>query len=163
MNTVQPQKDNPLCNILVLVFWLVLSAIVAWVGATFQSGEWYLQLNKPSWTPPGWLFGPVWTYLYITMAVAVWLVWKRGGWSRNSFALSLYVVQLVFNGLWSWIFFGEHLIGIALIDIILLLITIVTVMILFWKRNRIAGLLFVPYVLWGAFASVLNFRIWQIN
>ncbi|MEZ5357253.1 MAG: TspO/MBR family protein [Candidatus Zixiibacteriota bacterium] len=152
-----------LTRILGLLLLLILSAIVAWVGATFQSGEWYLQLNKPSWTPPGWLFGPVWTYLYITMAIAAWLVWIKGGWSANRAALTGYVIQMILNGLWSWIFFGRHMIGMALLDILLLLLSIIIVLILFRQRSKAAGLLFIPYVIWVSFASALNFAIWIMN
>lgn len=150
-------------RVISLAFWLALSAIVAAVGASFETGAWYQQIAKPDWTPPGWIFGPVWTFLYIAMAVAAWLVWQSGGWAENRFALTAYLIQLVLNAAWSWIFFGEHAIGLALADIILLLLLIIVVMIAFWKKNLVAGLLMLPYVLWVGFASVLNYSIWMLH
>ena len=150
-------------NLLGLAFWLVLSFATASMGAAFKPGEWYTQLVLPSWTPPGWLFGPVWTLLYIAMAVAAWMVWRQGGVRANLLPLSVYLVQLLLNGLWSWIFFGEHLIGLALVDILALLATIIVVTVLFWRRRPVAGLLMVPYTLWVSFASALNFQIWRLN
>lgn len=146
-----------------LAVWLLLSFIVASFGALFQTGEWYLTIAKPSWTPPGWIFGPVWTLLYIAMAVAAWLVWLEGGWKANRSALSLYVVQLVFNAAWSWLFFGVHTIGGALIDIVILWLLILATLILFRRRRPAAGLLLVPYALWVGFATALNFQIWRLN
>jgi tryptophan-rich sensory protein len=150
-------------NIIGLSFWLVLSALVASFGGLFQPGDWYLALSKPAWTPPGWIFGPVWTFLYIAMAVAAWLVWKTGGWSANRPALAVYGLQLILNGAWSWIFFGEHRIGWALVDIIGLFILISITMSLFWRRRRAAGWLLLPYAVWVGFASVLNYYIVILN
>jgi tryptophan-rich sensory protein len=146
-----------------LVFWLVLSAVVATSGARFEPGDWYLELDKPGWTPPNWLFGPVWTLLYIAMAVAVWLVWRAGGWTANRWAVLGYLTQLALNGAWSWIFFGEQLIGLALVDIVCLLFMIIVVLALFWGRRRIAGLLMLPYAIWVGFATALNYQLWIMN
>jgi tryptophan-rich sensory protein len=146
-----------------LLFWLALSAIVASFGGYFGPEDWYPQIVKPSWNPPGWVFGPVWTALYIAMAVAAWRVWRVGGWRQNRTPLTFYLVQLVLNAAWSWIFFGLHSIGWAVVDILALLAVIVFVTARFWKKERVAGWLMVPYVLWVGFASVLNFRIWTLN
>ncbi len=146
-----------------LAVWLLLSFIVASFGALFQTGDWYQTIAKPSWTPPGWIFGPVWTLLYIAMAVAAWLVWLEGGWKSNRIALSLYIVQLIFNAAWSWLFFGVHTIGGALVDIVILWLLILTTLILFWRRRPTAGLLLLPYALWVGFATALNFQIWRLN
>ena len=146
-----------------LAFWLLLSFLTATVGALFQPGEWYQTIVKPGWTPPGWIFGPVWTLLYISMACAAWLVWLDGGWRRNRVALSVYGIQLLLNAAWSWLFFGEHAIGFALVDIIVLWLLIVTTLTLFWRRRILAGVLMVPYALWVAFASALNLQIWRLN
>lgn len=146
-----------------LVVWLLFSFLIAAFGAQFEPGSWYRQLVRPEWTPPNWLFGPVWTFLYIAMAVAAWLVWCRGGLRRNLVALSVYGLQLVLNGLWSWLFFGQHLIGLALIDIVLLLAAIVITTVLFFKRRILSGVLMLPYALWVSFATALNFQIWRLN
>lgn len=150
-------------NVVSLAIWLLISFAIAAFGAQFQPGEWYRLLAKPDWTPPNWLFGPVWTFLYITMAVAAWLVWQKGGIRRNMAPLGFYVFQLILNGLWSWFFFGRRLIGAALIDIVLLLAAIIVASALFHKRQRLAGILMIPYVLWVSFATALNFQLWRIN
>jgi len=150
-------------NVASLAVWLLLSFAVAAFGAQFEPGEWYRQLVKPDWTPPGWLFGPVWTFLYIAMAVAAWLVWRKGGMRRNIAPLGFYLLQLIFNGLWSWLFFSRHLIGIALIDIAALLATIIVTTALFMRRQRLAGILMVPYALWVSFATALNAQIFRLN
>lgn len=146
-----------------LVLWLALSAVVAAFGGMFEPGQWYTQIARPDWTPPNWLFGPVWTFLYVAMAVAAWLVTRSGGWQGNRLALGLYLMQLLLNALWSWLFFGEHLIGLALIDIVCLFVLIAVVMVLFWRVRRAAGLLMLPYGLWVGFAAVLNYRFWVLN
>ena len=135
----------------------------AWFGSRFMPGEWYSQLQKPSWTPPNYLFGPVWTLLYILMAVAAWMVWRQSGIAGARLALSLFIIQLVLNGIWSWIFFGMHKVGLAFIEVLLLWIFILTTTISFWNHYKLAGILFLPYLAWVSFASVLNFAIWRIN
>jgi translocator protein len=122
--------------------------------------NWYAGLVKPAWTPPGWIFGPVWSFLYLSMAVAAWLVWRRG---NALVPLALFAVQLAFNAAWSWFFFGLHSPGAAFSDVVLLWAAIATTMFVFWFRSTIAGLLFVPYLAWGSFAAVLNFTIWRLN
>jgi tryptophan-rich sensory protein len=126
-------------------------------------GEWYFDLAKPSWTPPGWIFGPVWTLLYAMMGVAAWLVWKQTGFSRARAALSLFAIQLVLNGVWSWFFFGLHRPGLAFIDILALWVMILATTLAFWQHRPLAGALLIPYLAWVSFASALNFSIWWIN
>ena len=109
--------------------------------------NWYAGLVKPSWTPPGWLFGPVWSVLYLCMAVAAWLVWRKG---NALVPLAFFAVQLAFNVAWSWLFFGLHSPGAALIDIVLLWVAITATTIAFWRRSLVAGLLFLPYLAWAA-------------
>jgi len=147
----------------VLVVFLVVTFGAAAVGARFQPGEWYTQLVKPGFTPPNWVFGPVWTLLYLSMGVAAWLVWRQSGWQVARWALTTYAIQLVLNALWSFLFFGKHLIGAALADITVLLSAIIVTTILFWRITPPAGWLMVPYVLWVAFASALNYRFWILN
>jgi len=133
------------------------------VATTPNIPTWYATLAKPSWNPPNWLFGPVWTVLYICMAVAAWLVWRQGGLRQARTPLMLFAVQLALNAAWSWIFFGFHLPGAAFIEILVLLTAIAATTIAFWFRSKAAGILMVPYLGWVAFASVLNFTIWRLN
>ncbi len=120
---------------------------------------WYAGLHKPSFNPPNWLFAPVWTTLYVLMAVAAWRAWRKAGVRL----LGLYALQLALNGAWSFIFFGAHAIGLALAEIVLLLVLVLATMWRFWRKDRIAGLLFVPYAGWVLFAGVLNAAIWRLN
>jgi tryptophan-rich sensory protein len=150
-------------NIVGLVLWIALSFSAAFVGSSSQPGEWYRTLEKPALNPPGWVFGPVWTVLYILMGTAAWLIWKRGGFSANLLPLSVFILQLVLNGLWTWIFFGNQWIGLALVDIVLLDVAIAATLLLFWKRVPAAGMLLVPYLAWTLFATYLNFGLWRLN
>lgn len=123
--------------------------------------SWYLTVAKPSWTPPGWVFAPVWTALYAAMAVAAWLVWRTG--RDPGPALVAFAVQLALNVLWSVLFFGLRRPDLALIDIGALIIAIVVTSLMFYRRSRLAGALMVPYLLWVSFAAALNGAIWQLN
>jgi tryptophan-rich sensory protein len=150
-------------NFLGLVFWIALSFSAGFIGSFFMPGEWYRTLEKPELTPPGWVFGPVWTLLYIMMGTAAWLVWKRGGFATDLLPLSVFILQLILNALWTWIFFGNQRIGLALVDIVLLDIAIAAALVLFWKRAPAAGILLVPYLAWTLFATYLNFGFWRLN
>lgn len=151
--------------VLGLLGWLALSTLVAVVGAraSVSAATFYGQLSLPAWAPPAGLFGPVWTVLYAMMAVAAWRVWRRGGWSKAAPALSLYVVQLVANGLWSWLFFGWRLGGWALVDLVVLWVLIVATLVAFARWSRLAAWLLVPYLAWVSFAGVLNYTLWRGN
>ena len=148
---------------LALVGWLALSFTAAAMGGFFLPGEWYAGLRKPSWNPPNWIFGPVWTALYTAMAIAAWLVWRRGSFAGQRFALSLYLKQLLLNALWSPLFFGLRNPGLAFVDIVLLWLAVLATVVAFWKTRPLAGALLVPYLAWVTFASVLNFAIWRLN
>lgn len=150
-------------NILGLGVSILITFGVAAFASLFKPGEWYLTLTKPTWTPPGWIFGPVWGILYLSMSVSVWLIWKQRKTQIVKIPLTLYIVQLTLNGLWSWLFFGQQLIGIALIDILLLAAIIAVTIVFFRKISKTAGLLLMPYLLWVCFATALNFEIWRIN
>ncbi|HLP44178.1 MAG TPA: TspO/MBR family protein, partial [Candidatus Nanoarchaeia archaeon] len=121
-------------------------------------------LNKPALTPPSWVFGPVWTILYVLMGVALFFVWNEG-WNRGGvrIAVSVFGVQLVLNTAWSLIFFGAKNPGAALIEIVLLWISILFTIILFSKISKRAGVLLVPYIVWVSFAAYLNYGIWTLN
>ncbi len=126
-------------------------------------GEWYASLVKPQWNPPGWYFAPVWSALYVMMAVAAWRVWQRGGWRAQRRPLGFFLVQLVLNALWTPLFFGGHEMGLALAEMILLWLAIVGTVRAFWSVNRMAAWLLVPYLAWVSFAAFLNFTLWRLN
>ena len=148
-----------------LVGWLFAAFIAALIGgaASIQAGTFYTQLVRPDWAPPPSVFGPAWTILYVLMAIAAWLVWCVGGFRAAKVALSLFLLQLAVNALWSWLFFGWHLGGLAFADILLLWVLIVATLVAFWRIRPLAGALLVPYLLWVSFACVLNYSVWQLN
>jgi tryptophan-rich sensory protein len=153
-------------KVIALLIALCLCYGAAALGGLFSvggDGGWYADLAKPSWTPPSWLFGPVWTALYGMMAVAVWLVWMRRHDRPAAVPMTVFALQLVLNAAWTPLFFGLHRPGIAFADIVLLWLVLVATVWLFWGRRAIAGLLLVPYLLWVSFAAALNFAIWRLN
>lgn len=153
-------------SLLALAGFLVLAFAASAIGglATYPAiPDWYQNLEKPSWTPPDAVFGPVWTVLYVFMAVAAWLVWKRGGWAAHRVPLILWIVQLVLNSLWSILFFGMRNPGLGLVEIGILWLAILATLIAFWKVSHPAGWLMVPYLAWVSYASALNFAIWSLN
>ena len=121
---------------------------------------WYPALAKPSWTPPGWVFGPVWTLLYPTMAVAGWLAWREG---RSRRGTLLYLLQLTLNAAWPWFFFGERRIGWALVCVVVLWFVILGTIVAFWRVSRGAAVLMLPYLGWVGFALALNAALWRMN
>jgi len=151
-------------QIAALIILLAICFAAAGIGslATRPNIEgWYNTLPKPSWTPPNSVFGPVWTFLYFTMAVSAWLVWRKAGLSEAAVPLAVFVLQLALNALWSWLFFGNHNPGAAMIDIVLLWLAIFMMIIAFWKVTPAAGALLLPYLAWVTFAAALNFAILQ--
>lgn len=148
-----------------LPLWLGVSFCAAAIGAaaSVQAGPFYLQLVRPPWAPPAGVFGPVWTLLYTLMGVAAWLAWREGGWARQRRALGLYLVQLAFNALWSWLFFGWHLGGPAFAEVLLLWGLILATLLAFWRVRPLAGALLLPYLAWVSFATALNYSVWQLN
>ncbi len=146
---------------LALAFFLLLVTIASIIGATFTPGEWYAALEKPPLNPPNWLFAPVWTTLYLAMAIAAWLVWKAE--RESASPLILWGVQLILNALWSFLFFGKHLLGIALVELLILLAFIVATCISFFRSQVTAGWLMVPYIIWVSFAGYLNAGLWVLN
>jgi len=150
-------------NVIALAFWILLTFAVAAFASQFQPDTWYTTIAKPSWTPPGWIFGPVWSLLYLSMSISVWFIWNQRKTLNVNIPLLLYIIQLILNGLWSYIFFNQHQIGIALIDIVILVFLISIITVRFWQISKTAGILFIPYLVWVSFATVLNFEIWRIN
>jgi len=158
-----PSRRSATSSALALIGWLTLSFATAGLGIFFRPDLWFAALQKPVWNPPGWLFGPVWTALYTIMAIAAWLVWRRGGFAGQGIALSLFLIQLFFNALWSPLFFGWHQPELAFADIGLLWLTLLGTVIAFWKVRPLAGALLLPYLAWVTFAGALNYSIWQLN
>ncbi len=148
-----------------LIAWLGVTFIAAAIGsaASANAQTFYAQLAQPAWAPPGYVFGPVWTVLYTLMGLAAWLVWRVGGFKSAQKALILYLVQLVFNALWSWLFFVWNLGLLSFIEILLLLALILITAICFWRIKPLAGVLLIPYLLWVIFAAFLNYSLWQLN
>jgi tryptophan-rich sensory protein len=147
-----------LVGLLALCF--AVAGIAGWATAT-SVDSWYPTLAKPGFTPPDQVFGPVWSVLYAMMALAAWLAWRRVGWRDR--ALGLFFAQLALNLAWSVLFFGLQLVGAALAEILLLLALIAATTLAFWRIDRRAGLLLVPYLLWVGYASLLNGAIWLMN
>ncbi|KQZ79401.1 sensory protein [Rhodanobacter sp. Root561] len=148
-----------------LVGWLLLSFVAAAIGAvaSVQAADFYQQLAQPSWAPPSSVFGPVWSVLYALMGIAAWLAWREGGWHRQRGVLTLFVIQLALNALWSWLFFGWHRGALAFVDIVMLWLLIVATVLGFWRVRALAGALLLPYLGWVSFASALNFAVWHLN
>jgi len=159
--------------ILALIFFLFITFLAAFLGNFFTVSSiptWYASLNKPSFSPPNWLFGPAWTVLYVLMAVSAFLIWSSyakatDGQAKKEIktALTFYFIQLVFNALWSVIFFGLKNPAWAFFEILILWILILIITLKFYKIRKVAGFLFIPYILWVSFATILNFAVWQLN
>ncbi len=160
--TLNPGAMNPW---VALVLFLILSFSAAGIGSYFTVSEvpgWYKQLAKPTWNPPGWVFGPVWSALYTMIGISAWLVWRKVGLSLEPVWV-FFALQWLFNTLWSVLFFGWHAPGWALVDISLLWLSILATLVAFFRVTNAAGWLFVPYLLWVSFALVLNATIWHLN
>lgn len=148
-----------------LAGWLLASFVVGGVGsvASINAAGFYGELTQPSWAPPAWLFGPVWSVLFVLMGVSAWLVWREHGVRGAGAALKLYAAQLVANALWSWLFFAWRQGGLALAEIAVLWLLILGTILLFWPLHRLAALLLVPYLAWVSFAAALNLALWRLN
>ncbi len=147
-----------------VVLCLAVGSIASWATSGAIDG-WYRTIAKPSWNPPDWVFGPVWTVLYVAMGVAAARVWQAGGgWNGHARpALTWFFIQLAFNFAWTFCFFGAQSPLLGMIEMVPFWLSIAVTAWLFWRIDRIAGLLFVPYLAWVSFAAVLNFTIWSMN
>jgi benzodiazapine receptor len=162
MTEIQNSKLRNITGFIVILgITYAAAAVGGWASA--NAPGFYALLQKPSWAPPAAVFGPAWTLLYLLMAVAAWLVWKEGRKPDIRRALSLYLLQLALNALWTWVFFAWRLGGWALAEIIVLWVFIVLTVIGFYRVRPIAGLLLVPYLAWVTFATVLNAVLWRMN
>jgi len=151
---------------LTFIVFIILCFTAAALGSIFTNSSlksWYPSIKKPSWNPPNKIFAPVWTGLYMMMAVAGWMVWVRLPQKGFSAPMALFFVQLVLNTVWSVLFFGLRSPGWAFVELVLLWIGITLTMVSFWAVYWVAGVLFFPYLLWVSFAAILNFKIWQLN
>lgn len=160
--TVPPPRDGWFA----LVGWiLLLLGLGTAAGVVFGPGEWYATLLKPTWNPPSWLFGPVWTLLYIAMAVALWLVRRERDVddALRRRAVALFAIQFLLNLSWTPLFFGLRSPGLAFVEICLLWIALLSTMLTFGRVRALAGYLLLPYLLWVSFALVLNGTIWLMN
>ncbi|MFH1145837.1 MAG: TspO/MBR family protein [bacterium] len=150
-----------------LIIAIAVSELAGIIGSVFTApsiGTWYAALIKPSNNPPSWLFGPVWTILYVLMGIAAFLIWKKGLDRKDvRIGLGIFIGQLVLNTLWSIIFFGLHSPGGALIEIVFLWLAILATIVAFYEISRPAAWLLVPYILWVSFAMYLNYAIWTLN
>ena len=159
-------QKSPLAQTIGLFVAILICFAAAGLGAavtTPQIPGWYAALAKPAWNPPDWIFGPVWSLLYLMMAVAAWVVWRRAGFAAAKLPLALFAIQLALNSLWSVLFFGLHKPGAAAVEIVLLWAAILATFITFRRQSRWASGLLVPYLAWVSFAGVLNIMIWRLN
>lgn len=153
-------------QIIALIISIVIAHAAGIIGSFFtvsSVGTWYTTLVQPSFAPPAWVFGPVWLTLYTLMGIAAFLVWRKRKKGNVRRALWVYGVHLVLNALWSILFFGLHRPDLALFEIIVLLAFIVWTSVLFWRIDRRAGWLMMPYIAWVSFATILNYAIWILN
>jgi tryptophan-rich sensory protein len=150
-------------SLVAMLGFIAACFVAAVTGSFFRPGDWYEELVKPSWRPPNWLFAPVWTVLYLMIAVSGWLVWRAAGVAGVALALAVYAIQLVLNAAWSPIFFGLHRPDLGFLDIMLLWLSVIATIWLFYPVHAGAALLLLPYLLWVSFAAALNFAIWRLN
>jgi len=152
-------------QVLGLLGWLLVSFAAAAVGgvASASASDFYRDLIRPAWAPPGWLFGPVWSVLYLLMGIAAWLVWRARGVADARGALTLFIVQLVANALWTWLFFVWRRGGLAFVEILVLWALIFATAILFRRTSRFAAVLLLPYLAWVSFAAALTWATWRLN
>lgn len=159
------QKRSTLAQVAALLIWLAVAFAAAGVGAiaSVDAGAFYAQLAKPAWAPPGSVFGPVWAVLYLLMGIAAWLVWREQGIQGRAGALALFLIQLITNAVWSWLFFAWRNGAAAFAGVLILLVLIVATIAAFWRIRRLASLFLVPYLAWVCFASLLTWAVWQSN
>lgn len=157
-------KTKEIVSLIVAIITCEAAGIIGSVFTSSKIPTWYRGLVKPALNPPSWIFGPVWTTLYLLMGIALYIIWKKGlGAQGVKFALTIFAIQLILNTLWSIVFFGMQNTGLALINIALMWLFIAWTIVLFYKLSPTAGLLLVPYILWVSFASYLNYAIWTLN
>jgi translocator protein len=152
-----------LFGLCLLVVICLAAGMIGGAVTTPKIASWYAGLAKPAWTPPNWIFGPVWTILYLCMAISAWLVWRKDVGSTPKAPLVLFGIQLALNVLWSCLFFGLQSPRLAFFELVLLWLAITATTAMFWRRSIVAGVLLLPYLLWVTFAGALNFAVWRLN
>ncbi len=150
---------------LALLGWTALTFTTAALGAiaSANAGQFYAELARPAWAPPSWVFAPVWSALYALMALAAWLVWRERGFAGARTALTLFIVQLAANALWSWLFFAWRQGGLAFAEVLLLWGLVLATTVAFQRVRMLAAVLLYPYLAWTTFASALTFAVWRLN
>jgi len=150
-------------SILALFGFMAACFLAALTGAFFRPGNWYERLKKPSWRPPNRLFAPVWTTLYVTIAISGWLIWREVGFAGATLPLAVYALQLLLNAAWTPLFFGLRRPDLGLLDIVLVWLSIIATITLFFPIHSGAAILLAPYLVWVTFATALNFAVWRLN
>ncbi len=156
-------KQSPLIPFLLIMTGCYAVAFLGFEATYSGLQGWYQQLSKPSFNPPDWLFGPIWTVLYGCIGVAACIVWASPSSARRSIALALFWIQLFLNGVWPFLFFAGHMLLLSFAGIVALWFAITITLVAFFRVRASAGFLFVPYIIWVTFAAFLNFAIWRMN
>ena len=152
--------NNKYLSLFLIVLITFMASAIGGVVTSIFKEPWYSQIIRPSYSPPSWVFGPVWTTLYILMSVAIWFNWIS---YRNKKTLNIYFIHIIFNSLWSVIFFGFHQILLSVFNLLIILFFIVWLMIIYYKTTKLSFLLMTPYLLWSSFAFLLNVNIFYLN
>jgi benzodiazapine receptor len=172
MTELEPcaSRGRPAIELLVAVCVCLLAGGIGAVSVSNSAGGWYQTIHRPGFTPPDWIFGPVWTALYVLMGMSAWLLWRArvrpvspAARAAATWALVVFAIQLLLNATWSIIFFGLHAIGWAFFELAVLWVAIVGTILLSWRASRLAAVLLFPYLAWTTFAGVLNAAIWRLN
>jgi benzodiazapine receptor len=150
-------------NSLKVAIFLFICFLPGIIGLQFSPGQWYTALSKPSWTPPGWIFAPVWTILYFMIGISGYWAWNTSDSRNRKAAFCVFALQLALNATWSWVFFGLHNISVSVINILALWVFILMNIVFFYRLSAVAGYLLIPYLVWVSFAAVLNWSIWRLN
>ncbi len=152
--------NNKYLSLTIIVLITFLASAIGGVVTSVYKEPWYSQIIQPTFSPPSWVFGPVWTTLYLLMSLAVWLSWLS---QKDKKTLKIYFIHIFFNAIWSVIFFGFHQISIALFDLLIILFFILWLMRIYYKSNKLSFLLMIPYLLWSSYALLLNVSIFYLN
>ena len=152
--------NNKYLSLTIIVLITFLASAIGGVVTSVYKEPWYSQIIQPTFSPPSWVFGPVWTTLYLLMSLAVWLSWLS---QKDKKTLKIYFIHIFFNAIWSVIFFGFHQISIALFDLLIILFFIIWLMRIYYKSNKLSFLLMIPYLLWSSYALLLNVSIFYLN
>ncbi len=161
-----PAEDSTMARqrpLIALAICILIAFMPAVIGAGFRPGPWYVALDKPSWTPPGWVFGPAWTALYLLSGLALWRLWRQAGPRSAPGAWALFFLALVCNAAWSPTFFGLHRIGLAMVVLICLWVVLAMTIAAIGRRTVSGAILLAPYLAWVTFAGTLNFGVWWLN